>query len=140
MPRGRKPNILPNDIQEQMLELWYGRDEKQQWPLWVDDIISGIARLDWYGDREQQVPLSTIKIINCFLNLPEISTESIMELHGLGKRLSQIYLRACKLAYPYLKRSLSNPNIISMSYPNISILTEEHGIALKYHIQHRGLI
>lgn len=140
MPRGRKPNILVNDIQEEMVSLWYGRDERQQWPVWLDDILYGIARLDWYGDRENQVPLSTTKIMSCFLNLDEISTDAVAELLGFKKSQAKLYAQACRLAYPYLKRSLNDPKILAMIYPNNTIVSEEQGIALKYHIQHRSMI
>lgn len=130
--RGRKPNILINDIREQFCEAWWGRDDPKVWPLWMDDIISGIARLDWYGQREQQVPLSTTSIIQCFLHLDEISTESIKLLLGMGKRQSERYTKACRLCYPFLKRSLESEQILKTRYPQVSIVSVEHGLKLGY--------
>ena len=130
--RGRKPNILINDIRKDFCEEWFGRDEPKVWPLWIDDIVSGVARLDWYGEREQQIPLSTSSIIQCFVSLDEISTKSVMELLELGKRQAERYTKACRLCYPSLKRSLDSEQIKKMRYPQISIVSEEHGLHLGY--------
>lgn len=130
--RGRKPNILINDIREQFCEAWWGRDDPKVWPLWMDDIISGIARLDWYGQREQQVPLSTTSIIQCFLHLDEISTNNIMELLSLKQRMARKYASACRLCHPFLKRSLESEQILKTRYPQVSIVSVEHGLKLGY--------
>lgn len=132
MSRGRKPNILCNDIKEEFASEWFGRDEREVWPLWIDDIVSGVARLDWYGERGQQIPLSTSAIILCFATLEEISTESVMELLGIKKRQAERYNKACRLCYPFLKRSLQSEEIKKMRYPQISIVSEEHGLSLGY--------
>ena len=132
MTRGRKPNILINDIRQDFCEEWFGRDEPSVWPLWIDDIVSGIARLDWYGEREQQIPLSTSSIIQCFIHLDEISTRNIQELLNMGKRQAERYNKACRLAHPFLKRSLASEQIKRTRYPQISIVSYEHGLALGY--------
>lgn len=132
MSRGRKPNILINGIKEEFASEWFGRDEREVWPLWIDDIVSGVARLDWYGEREQQIPLSTSAIILCFATLDEISTERVMELLGLKERMARKYASACRLCYPFLKRSLQSEEIKRMRYPQISIVSEEHGLSLGY--------
>lgn len=130
--RGRKPNILKNDIRREFCEEWFGRDEPKTWPLWIDDIVSGVARLDWYGEREQQIPLSTTSIIQCFVHLEEISTENVMEILEVGKRQAERYTKACRLCYPFLKRSLESEQIKKMRYPQISIVSVEHGLHLGY--------
>ena len=130
--RGRKPNVLVNDIRQEFCEEWFGRDEPNVWPLWIDDIVSGIARLDWYGEREQQIPLSTYSIIQCFIHLDEISTQTVMELLGLKERMARKYASACRLAYPFLKRSLASEQIKNTRYPQTSIVSYEHGIKLGY--------
>lgn len=132
MTRGRKPNILMNDIREDFCEEWFGREDPKTWPLWIDDIVSGIARLDWYGDREQQIPLSTSSIIQCFIHLDEISTTSVMDLLGLKERMSRKYASACRLAYPFFKRSLESKEIKRTRYPQISIVSYEHGVVMGY--------
>lgn len=140
MARGRKPNILINDIQEQMREHWYGKEDYDTWPVWIDDIVSGVARLDWYGDRPNQLPLSTMSIIRCFLTLSEISTESVMTLLEVKKSQASLYVKACQLCYGFLKRSLENESILKMRYPRWSIASEEHGMKLGYNRQNKALI
>lgn len=131
--KGIKAQPLQNDIREIMCDHWYGREEQSVWPLWIDDIVSGVARLNWYGNREQQIPLSTTKIIQCFLWLDEFTTENIMELLNLGKRMSENYLKACTLCYPFLKKSLGSGCV---KYPQTSIVSEAHGLAIGYSPYH----
>ncbi|MNY12901.1 hypothetical protein D3C86_1460070 [compost metagenome] len=140
MSRGRKPIILANDIRDEFCVEWFGKEEPSMWPLWVDDIVSGVARLDWYGSREQQIPLSTASIIRCFTSLKEISTESVMELLEVKKSMASLYVKACKLCYPHFKRCLSNQEILRMKYPRQSIVSEAHGVALGYHKPNKALI
>ena len=130
--RGRKPNTLINDIRKDFCEEWFGRDEPKVWPLWIDDIVSGVARLDWYGEREQQIPLSTSSIIQCFVSLDEITTKNIVELLEIGKRQAERYNKACRLCYPFLKRSLESERIKNRQYPQVSIVSFEHGLAIGY--------
>lgn len=130
--RGRKANVLVNDIRDEMCSHWFGRDERTTWPLWIDDIVSGVARLDWYGDKEKQIPLSTSKIVQCFLHLDEITTTAIAELLSLGKRQAERYNKACRLSYSFLKRSIEDDSIRLLHYPQISIVSYEHGIRLGY--------
>lgn len=129
----RKPNILHNTRLEEIREDWYGREAKGVWPLWLDDIVSGICRLDWYGDRQQQVPLSTSKLVRVLTELEEISAENVSQLLKTGKRMAQMYCKAARLAYPFICRSLDNPNIRSMRYPHVSIVSVAHGESLGYH-------
>ena len=128
----RKPNILINDIKEQMCVEWWVREDYDTWPLWIDDIVSGVSRLDWYGDKPSQIPLATSSIVKCFLFLDEISTESVMELLELKQRMARKYAAACRLCYPFLKRSLESEQIKKMRYPQISIVSVEHGLKLGY--------
>lgn len=137
MSRGRKPNYLHNDIQEDICDAWFGRDDPDTWPLWIDDIVSGVARLDWYGDRQKQIPLSTTSIIRCFLCLDEISTQTVADLLGVQKRQAERYSKACRLCYPYLKRSLEDISIRTMKYPRSSIVCESHGVAMGYDPNHK---
>jgi len=140
MSRGRKPIVLVNDIREQMCEEWWGREDFDTWPLWIDDIVAGIARLNWYGDKEQQIPLSTVNIIKCFLFLSEISTESIMDFLEIKKSQAKLYVKACTLCYPWLKKSLDSKEILKTKYPRRSIVCEEHGLRLGYDKANRALI
>jgi hypothetical protein len=132
LARGRKPLILENEIREDFCEAWFGREDRTSWPLWIDDVVSGVARLDWYGDRDEQIPLSTLNIIKCFTTLDTITTESVRELLCIGKRQAERYASACRLCYPFFERSLENPSILTMRYPRKSIVTTEHGEKLHY--------
>lgn len=132
MPRGRKPIVLINNIKEEFCELWFGRDDFNIWPLWIDDILSGVTRLDWYGEREQQVPLSMSKLIKIFTTLDEISTATVVELLGVSNRMASKYAQAARIAYPLLKKSIDNPSIQSVRYPQVSIVSYEHGISRGY--------
>ena len=134
--KGIKPIPLQNDIKGIFREEWYGREDRDMWPLWIDDIVSGVARLDWYGDREKQIPLSTVKIIQCFLWLDEFTIENIMELLSTGKRMAQRYLKACVLCYPFLKRSAENREVLTTKYRRQSIVSEEHGLSIGYGVPH----
>jgi len=140
MSRGRKPIILINDIQSGVNEEWWGRVDSDTWPLWIDDIVSGVARLDWYGDRDNQIPLSTVNIIKCFLFLPQISTESVMELLDIGKSQAKLYVKACTLCYPHFNRSLENEDIKLRKYPRRSIVSEAHGTRMGYDKSNKALI
>lgn len=140
MTRGRKPIVLENDIREQICEHWYGRDEPDTWPVWIDDIVSGVARLDWYGDKPNQIPLATTHIIKCFLFLDEISTDSVMELLEFKKSQAKLYVKACTLCYRFLKRSLEDKEILRVKYPRQSIICEQQGIDYGYEYQNKALI
>lgn len=140
MARGRKPNILINDIKEDFWEKWSGKDDFDTWPLWIDDIVSGVARLDWYSERDHHIPLSTTNIIKCFNSLDQISTESVRELLGIGKSQALLYVKACRLCYPFLKRSLEDPNILGMKYRRQSIVSETQGLEMRYDKANRALI
>lgn len=138
--RGRKPSILVNDIKEKLNEVWQGRDDADTWPLFIDDIVSGVARLDWYGEREQQVPLSTKAIIKCFLCLDLISTQSVSQLLNLGERMARKYSAACRISHPFLKRSMECSDVVGCKYRRMSIVSVEHGKALGHHKQNRAMI
>lgn len=140
MTRGRKPIVLVNDIKRDFCDHWYGRDEPDTWPVWIDDIVSGVARLDWYGDKLNQIPLSTTQIIKCFLFLDEISTENIMELLEFKKSQAKLYVKACTLCYRFLKRSLEDKEILRVKYPRQSIVCEQQGIEYGYDYQNKALI
>lgn len=122
---------LINDIKADICEDWYGK-ENNMWPLYIDDIVSGVARLDWYGEREQQIPLSTKKIVHCFLWLDTITAKSISEITSFSLKHSEKYERACRLAYPLLKKSIKNESIRKMTYPTSTIVSESHGKSLNY--------
>lgn len=140
MSRGRPKTRILNKRKEEIAEEWWGRDEKTVWPLWLDDILYGVARLDWYGSREKQIPLSTLSILKCLSELDEITTESVMELLSLRQSQAKLYVKACSIALPHIERSMSTPSIKKMKYPHTSIVGESHGISMGYDRQCRSRI
>lgn len=132
MLKGVRPNPMLNTIKEQFTEEWDGRDYPDTWPLWIDDIVTGVARLDWYGDKPNQIPLSTLKIINCFLWLDEFTTENIKELLDCSQWVATRYYRACKLCLPFMKRSLDDISIRTMRYPRKQVVTSGQYPTLGY--------
>lgn len=130
--RGRPKKVVVNIHREEISDAWWERDEKTVWPLWLDDIVSGVARLDWYGNKENQIPLSTVNMIKCLSILDEITVDSVMELLELKKSQAKLYVTACALCLPYIGRSLRDTPTKRLKYPYGSICSYEQGLSLGY--------
>ena len=117
--RGRKPKQLHNKLlpvfQDLRLELF--EDDGNTWPLWIDDVLSGISRLDWYRQGERSVPLSTGSLKTIFESLEYIDSVSIADLLSLGERQSRRYMQASTLCYKYLLAGYGNPDVLTRKYP-----------------------
>ena len=124
----RKPKIVVNTVRAIVWDAWSNRDFRSVWPLWIDDIVAGVSRLDWYGDKENQIPLSTVKILKCLTNLETITTKSVMELLDYKQSQAKLYVIACSLCITAIERSKDT----SMRYPHVSIVSVEHGVAMGY--------
>lgn len=120
---GRKPSSIVNCIQEEATALVY--DHEDSWPLWVDDALSGVARLNWYGPRDVQVPLSKKKILLCFALLETINASTISHLLKVGKRQATYYYKACELLHETLIDNYCDDSIRSMRYPAVFIYPRE---------------
>lgn len=120
---GPKPASFENCIRPEIAELVYEDDES--WPLWLDDAISGVTRLDWYGAREIQRPLSTKKIVQCFALLDTINTSTISHLLKVEKRQAARYFKACELLHERLIDNFCNDAVKSMRYPAVFIYPRE---------------
>lgn len=120
---GPKPASFENCIQPEMTEVVYDRDEN--WPLWLDDAVSGVARLDWYGPREDQVPLSKKKIVICFALLETINTSTISHLLKVERRQAARYFKACELLHEILVDNFCDDSVRSMRYPAVFIYPRE---------------
>lgn len=127
----RKPKIVVNTVREVVWDSWSNRDYRSVWPLWIDDIVAGVSRLDWYGDKENQIPLSTVKILKCLTNLETITTKSVMELLDYKQSQAKLYVIACSLCITAIERS-KDTHYTSMRYPHVSIVSAEHGVAMGY--------
>lgn len=121
---GRKPASFCNCILPEIQEIRY--IDEESWPLWVDDALSGVARLNWYGDREDQRPLSKSNILKCFACLEEINASTISHLLNIGKRQAQVYMKACTLLHERLVDNFVDDSIRSMRYPAVFIYPREN--------------
>lgn len=99
--RGRKPKLIVNPF--------YGFIGPQTYwapyPEFAMDIIEGVARLDWYGEREQQLPLSVAKINYILGTLPVITNEAVEDFLQLGERQARRYVKAVELIIPWMMKS-----------------------------------
>lgn len=116
---GRGRNSFPNCVQPEMTDVLYGGEDK--WPLWVDDIVYGVARLDWYGEREKQRPLSAKRIVQCFALLETIDASKISHLLHVGERQAQRYYKACELLHQRLIDGYCDNGIYFLRYPEVFI-------------------
>lgn len=115
--RGRRPKSLHNELTEFFLEA----ELEEVWPIWIDDILSGVCRLDWYKPNERSIPLSARTLFNIFSALEFINVYEISQHIGLAKRMSQRYMKAVELAYPHLLRSSKDDKLLKMKYPEIFV-------------------
>jgi hypothetical protein len=116
---GRPAVSICNCIQPEMLEVLHEGDD--QWPLWVDDVVQGVARLDWYSRERRDPPLSAKNIVRCFAYLDTIDSYQISHLLGLGLRQAQVYLKACQLIHERLVDGFCDPAVRSIHYPDVFI-------------------
>lgn len=105
--RGRKPRAIDNPLfgvltayTKATEELYHG------YPLWLDDVLNGVARLDWYRTTGRSIPLSVKRLTRILDSLPTISTASITTLLLLEERQARRYMTAIELAMPYLLKGM----------------------------------
>jgi hypothetical protein len=118
--KGRPPASFPNCVQPEMLDVMYAGED--YWPLWVDDVVAGIARLDWHGPNEASTPLSMVKVVKCFAMLEVIDTYQISHLLYVGERQAQKYYKACELAHGWLIKGFCEDHI---KYPEVFVYPKE---------------
>lgn len=121
---GRKPASFCNCILPEIQEIRY--IDEESWPLWVDDALSGVARLDWYRVGERSVPLSKASILKCFACLEEINASTISHLLNIGERQAQRYMKACQALHERLVDNFCDDGIRSMRYPAVFIYPKEN--------------
>ena len=120
---GRKPAFFHNCILPEMTQVLYA--DEDSWPLWLDDAVSGVARLDWYGPRAKQVPLAKKKIVQCFALLDRIDASTISHLLLLDERQSQRYYKACEMLHERLIDNWCDDEIRSLRDPAVFIYPRE---------------
>ena len=116
---GRKPAFFHNCVSPEMTEVLYSDEDR--WPLWVDDIVAGVARLDWYGPRETQMPLSKKKIVQCFALLELVNASTISHLLRIEERQAQRYFKACEFLHQKLIDGYCDHRVHSLHYPEVFI-------------------
>lgn len=120
---GPKPVVIHNCIQPEMLDVLHAGDD--YWPLWVDDVVSGVSRLDWYRPDERSTPLSVRNIIKCFAYLDKIDVVGISHLLYIGKRQASRYLKACELCHEKLIDGFCKEEVRCMHYPEVFVYPRE---------------
>lgn len=104
--RGRKPRALDNPMFG-VVSLYSDTDGlKHGYPLWIDDVLQGVARLNWYRPLGHSIPLSVKRLTRILDSLPTISTASITTLLLLEERQARRYMTAIELAMPYLIKGM----------------------------------
>lgn len=68
----------------------------------VEDVLVGIARLDWYSSTARKVPLSVKKLVYLFQELEVFTVKDVGESLELATSQSKIYFRACNLIIKHL--------------------------------------
>jgi len=103
----------------------YGR-----YPFFAQDIIEGIARLDWHdrpiGKGGSSKPLSVRSLMVILEQLEEITTEGVQEIIGTKARQAQRYVKAVELAIPYLLQARPRRLVLEMDLPQDEAANEEY--------------
>jgi hypothetical protein len=116
--RGRPQASFSNCVLPEMMEV---RMSGEEWPLWVDDVLAGITRLDWYAQEDDQMPLSMGKMLKIFSSLDIVSPSSISQLLQTGRRQAMRYYKACAMAHQKLIDGYCEMGIHSLTYPETFI-------------------
>lgn len=115
--RGRPPKRLVNHFCGLIgPDTAYGR-----YPYFSQDIIAGIARLDWHdrpiGSGGSSKPLSVRSLMVVLESVKEVSTESVAAALRIKTRQAQRYVKATELAMPFLMKSRPKKLVFEMNLP-----------------------
>tara|TARA_R100001143_G_C3330873_1_gene119357 strand:+ start:84 stop:611 length:528 start_codon:yes stop_codon:yes gene_type:complete len=102
--RGRKPEEVHNPFaglkallrEDQETIRAYG------YPAWLDDVLRGVASLDWYRPNARSIPLSVRHMLLILDQLPVITAAEVANLLLVEIRQAQRYVQALRIAMPYL--------------------------------------
>jgi len=102
--RGRKPEEVHNPFtglkallrEDQETIRTYG------YPAWLDDVLRGVASLDWYRPNARSIPLSVRHMLLILEQLPVITAAEVANLLLVEIRQAQRYVQALRIAMPYL--------------------------------------
>ena len=94
----------------------YGR-----YPFFAQEIIEGIARLDWHdrpiGKGGSSKPLSVHSLMVILGEVEEVTVERVAAITGTRTRQAQRYVKAIELAIPFLMRSRPKRLVFEMGLP-----------------------
>lgn len=69
----------------------------------VSDIVAGVCRLDHYGQKHRNTPLSQNRVYNILKSMEIINTREVMAMCGFGERQARYYVKACEIIIPKLE-------------------------------------
>lgn len=90
-------------------------------PRELDDILRGVASLDWHRNTDRSIPLSVNKLYYLLSSCNTLSTSVIQSRVGIGKKMAQKYLRAIKIVWKWIEQEcihLGSQYIKRYSYDN----------------------
>jgi hypothetical protein len=102
--KGRKPATHRNPFVglHRLLSQCKETHEAYGYPLWLDDVLQGVARLDWYRKDSRSIPLSVRNMLRLLGYLPCITTAHVAALLLIENRQAQRYVQALRIAIPRL--------------------------------------
>lgn len=81
----------------------------ERYPVFAQDIIEGVARLDWndrpIGEGGKSMPLSVHNLAVILESFPIVTTEAVQELLQLRDRHARRYVKAIELIIPRMVKS-----------------------------------
>ncbi|RAI66055.1 helix-turn-helix domain-containing protein [Pseudomonas fluorescens] len=95
-----------------------------RYPAFAMDIIEGVARLDWYGQKHRNIPLSVYKLCVILESLPVITKDTIQDLFHYRDKQAQRYYNAIELIVPRMMEARPTKLIDLMSGVEVSSLRE----------------
>lgn len=102
--RGRRPEAFCNPFVG--LRALLREDEEAVraygYPAWLDDVLRGVANLDWYRTTARSIPLSVRHMLSILDQLPVITAAGVAALILVELRQAQRYVQAMRMAMPHL--------------------------------------
>lgn len=102
--RGRRPDAVCNPFVG--LRALLREDEEAVraygYPAWLDDVLRGVASLDWYRPNARSIPLSVRHMLAILDQLSVITAAGVSALLLVEVRQAQRYVQALRMAMPYL--------------------------------------
>jgi hypothetical protein len=102
--RGRRPEAVCNPFVG--LRALLREDEEAVraygYPAWLDDVLRGVASLDWYRTNARSIPLSVRNMLSILDQLPVITAAGVAALLLVEVRQAQRYVQALRMSMPYL--------------------------------------